>query len=202
MKKQLLTTLALLISLFSGSLLATEQNPENAYQVIDLQSSRHVEGHVEVAFYYAYGDPTSFELNKKLENWLQTIPETAYFIRRPSINSEKDWALALSYTRAEMLGKGDQVHAALFKALHQTPPTLNSMEDLVKFNADQGVNGNLPTHILQANFKRLSGEWMGNTFLKTPSVVVAQKYLLTKEMAGSNDELIKLISQLIEKESK
>ncbi|GEM_PF-4741075 len=199
MKKQLATTFSLLITLFSGSLFATEQGAATPYKSIELQSSRHIEERIEVAFYYAYGDQASFELNRQLENWLQTIPETAYFIRRPSINTEKDWALALSYTRAEMLGKGDKVHAALFKALNQTPPTLNSMEELVRFNADQEINGNLPTHILQANFKRLSSEWMGNSFLTTPSVVVDQKYLLTKEMAGSNEALISLINELIKK---
>jgi len=200
-RKQLLAGLSLLTLLFSGSLLADGQTEAVRYQKIALENSRHVEDKIEVAFFYDYSDAASAELNSALNEWLKTLPENVYFIRRPSINGQKNWALALSYTRAEMLGKGDQVNSALFKALSQTPPGLNSMQELVSFNGEQEINGNLPTHILQANFKRLSSEWSDNPSIKIPSIVVAQKYLITKEQLKSGEAVISLINGLIKQES-
>ncbi|RLA17010.1 MAG: hypothetical protein DRQ61_05840 [Gammaproteobacteria bacterium] len=200
-KKNLLVALSLLTLLFSNSLLAADYKEGVHYQKIALKSSRYVEGKIEVTFFYDYSNPASLELNSHLNSWLQTLPENVYFIRRPSTLGQKNWALALSYTRAEMLGKGDDVNAALFKALNQTPPGLNSMQELVAFNGEQEINGNLPTHILQANFKRLSSEWADNPKITTPSIVVAQKYLITKKMAGSDKAVINLINELIKQES-
>ncbi len=190
-------SLLLLALLTSSNLLAADYSEGIHYQKIALESRRHVEDKIEVAFFYGYSDAASSALNSQLNEWLKTLPENVYFIRRPSTNSQKDWALALSYTRAEMLGKGDQVNGALFKALSQTPPGLNSMQELVAFNGEQEINGNLPTHILQANFKRLSSEWSSNPSLTTPSIVVAQKYLITKELAGSYEAMIEIVNDLI-----
>lgn len=194
--KALLSTLSLLILFFSASLSAEALS----YQEITLKNSRHIEDKVEVALFYDYNDPASSELDSLLNEWLKTRPDQVYFIRRPSINGQKNWALALSYTRAEMLGKGDKVHAALFAALTRIPPGLNSMQELVAFNGEQDINGHLPAHVLQANFKRLSSEWTNNPEITTPSVVVAQKYLITKEIAGSNEAIIKTINKLIGQE--
>ncbi len=193
-------SLLLLAVLFaSTSLSATEYEEGVHYQKIELNSSRYFEGKIEVAAFYAYGDPDSFALESHLSRWLKSTPTEVYFIRRPSVKTQKDWALALSYIRAEMLGKGDEVHAALFKALNQTPPGLSSMEALVKFNGEQAINGNLPVHILQVNFKRLSSEWANNAIPAAPSIIVGQKYLVTKEMAGSDEAVIIIVEKLIDK---
>jgi hypothetical protein len=124
-------TLFLLALFLSSNLLAADQSEGIHYQNITLKSSRHIEDKIEVAFFYGYTDADSLKLNDHLNEWLKSIPQNVYFIRRPSTDTQKDWALALSYTRAEMLGKGDQVNAALFKALSQPPPGLNSMQELL-----------------------------------------------------------------------
>lgn len=192
--------LLLLMSFFTATnLLAKEFEEGIHYQKIELKSSRHTKNEIEVALFYAYGDLGGFALEPHLNQWLKTIPETVYFIRRPSVKTEKDWALALSYIRAEMVGKGDKVHTALFTELNRTPPGLNSMKELVKFNSDQAINGNLPMHVLQANFKRLSSEWADNTIPEVSSIIVGQQYLVTKEMAGSNEAIITIIDALINK---
>ncbi|HBC57601.1 MAG TPA: hypothetical protein DCZ03_10600, partial [Gammaproteobacteria bacterium] len=94
---------------------------------------------IEVREYFWYGCPHCYQFEPLLERWVENTPTDVAFRREPAALG-KHWVNhAKAYYAAEQLGVLDQVHGALFEAMHVEKQRLSSEKELAKFFAKFGV---------------------------------------------------------------
>lgn len=141
-----------------------------------------------------------------MDRWLQDKPENVEYVRMPAILSEK-WALhARAYYTAEILGIVDKIHRPLFDAIHAERRDLDSEQTLESFFGEFGVDTEtfkktwrsfaVETRVRKA---RVMTERYGIS--GTPAVVVNGKYRTDGVMTGNYANMIRVIEELIAKET-
>ncbi len=162
---------------------------------------------VEVIEFFWYGCPHCYQFEPALEKWRSTLPENVNFIRQPAVFSEL-WAKhAKIYFTAEVLGVVDKVHADLFHAIQVKKQKLTDPEDVAEFFVAHGVD-NATFYDAYNSFivdtKMRQAKAMGPRYGITgvPTVVVNGKYLVNGKSAGSHEDMIAVMNQLIAQESK
>lgn len=162
---------------------------------------------VEVIEFFWYGCPHCYQFEPAIEKWRSNLPDNVTFIRQPAVFSAV-WAKhAKAYFAAEVLGVVDQVHADFFQAIQVNKQQLTSEDDLAKFFVAHGID-EAAFHDAYNSFivdtKMRQAKNMGPRYGITgvPAVVVNGKYLVTGRTAGSHDDMIKIMNELIAQESK
>lgn len=162
---------------------------------------------VGVIEFFWYGCPHCYQFEPAIEKWRSNLPDNVTFIRQPAVFSAV-WAKhAKAYFAAEVLGVVDQVHADFFQAIQVNKQQLTSEDDLAKFFVAHGID-EAAFHDAYNSFivdtKMRQAKNMGPRYGITgvPAVVVNGKYLVTGRTAGSHDDMIKIMNELIAQESK
>ncbi|NOQ64184.1 MAG: thioredoxin domain-containing protein [Methyloprofundus sp.] len=162
---------------------------------------------VEVIEFFWYGCPHCYQFEPALTKWQETLPANVTFIRQPAVFS-KVWAQhAKAYFTAEVLDVVEKVHADLFHAIQVKKEKLTSEADLAVFFVAHGVD-KAAFHQAYNSFivdtKMRQAKTMGPRYGITgvPAVVVNGKYLVNNRSAGSFENVIKVINELIVQESK
>ena len=137
---------------------------------------------------------------------MENMPENARFIQVPAALNP-NWKIhARAFYVAKTLGVLDTVHGPLMEAINVDGKRLNDRESLAEFFAEQGVG--------EADFEKVYGSFAVETGMRraaflvdragiraVPSIIVGGKYETSVSMAGSPEELLKVINYLIERES-
>jgi thiol:disulfide interchange protein DsbA len=162
---------------------------------------------VEVIEFFWYGCPHCYAFEPILNKWLKTLPKNVQFIRQPAAFSELWEKHAKAYYVAEALNMVDKVHADFFDAIQNKKQKLETEEELAKFFVAHGVK--------EASFHEAFNSFGVDTNVKkaktvpprygitgVPTMVVNGKYVTSGSLAGSHENMIKILDQLIAKESK
>ena len=88
---------------------------------------------IEVAEVFWYGCPHCYDFDPILKDWKQGLPSDVAFVRIPVIWNPTNQVHARIMYTAEALGKLDEIHPAIFKAVHQEGNTLTKEDDIVEF---------------------------------------------------------------------
>jgi thiol:disulfide interchange protein DsbA len=179
------------------------------YQVLDRPLPRlsNSEDGVEVVELFWYGCPHCYRLEPTLDWWLANDkPADAVFIRMPALLNPQWTIHAQAYYTAESLGVLDQTHDAMMKAIHEGKQRLDDEASLAKFFAEHGV--------ARADFERAFKSFQVHTEMNrarkyvqqsgarsVPTILVAGKYLTSATLAGSPEELLRVIDYLVQKEA-
>ena len=153
MKSYLIKTALVLFSLLSINLsaLAVAESgltdapyKENAHykRVASAQKSHLKAGKVEVIEFFLYSCPHCYELEPKLNVWLEKHKDEVNFKRVPAVVAPSWIPLAKAYYVAEKLNILDKTHEALFKAIHNDKRIYLNEYTLSKFFAKFGVKPN------------------------------------------------------------
>jgi len=156
---------------------------------------------VEVAEVFWYGCPHCYALDPFISSWLKRKPEYVSFVRVPGVGQAL-WKLhARAFYTAEALGKGAEMHDALFREIHQNGNLLDTEDKLRDFFGKFNVSA--------ADFKSMFDSFSVHTKLQraeelnrryrvtgVPAVVVNGKYFTDVGMAGGHEQLIELIDEL------
>ncbi|MGV6858293.1 MAG: thiol:disulfide interchange protein DsbA/DsbL [bacterium] len=160
---------------------------------------------IEVVEMFWYGCPHCYRLEPHVKKWEKTLPEDVEFIHLPSILNP-GWALhAKAFFALDMMGEGDKLHEALFKAIHEQGRNLNSEDAIIRFANSQGIDGealrkamnSLPVDKKVREARKL-GEEYGLTGV--PALMVAGKYKVLSSGVTSYDEMFQVVDFLIKKE--
>ena len=159
---------------------------------------------IEVREYFWYGCPHCFNLEPTINKWLKQKPKGAEFVRSPAILGPSWQIHAVAYFSYEALGIVDKMHGPTFIALHNDKRILNSVDDLADFVAKNGVD--------RAKFIKATNSFGVRVKLQhqmqldrdagirsVPAIVVDGKYRTGADIAGSEENLIKLIDYLVQK---
>ena len=196
-----------IVFIFLFSFAALLQAEEKAYEVLSPAQPVENPDKIEVIEFFWYGCPHCYNLEPYINKWLAKKPENVEFIRQPAAFS-KLWAdHAKAYIVANALGVVDKVHADFFDAIQNQKKELQTEDELAAFFVAHGVD--------EAKFRETFNSFFVNSELgkaKTkparygltgvPVLVVNGKYKITGRLAGSHENMVKVLEELIAQESK
>lgn len=179
---------------------------ELSYQAVQPQQPTQVApGRIEVLEFFWYGCPHCYAMEPFVEKWLQTKPADVEFIRVPGVLNKVWMAHARAYYTAQKLGVLDQVHKPLFDAMHRERREIFSEDALRDFFGEKGVKGAdfdrvFKSHEIEIRIKQAYQLAQSYRLTGVPAFVVNGKYLTSGQLAGTYDNIINTINQLVEME--
>lgn len=200
-----ITKTAVLISLMVFSSISSAEG--KGYKDLSAVQPTQDPAKVEVIEFFWYGCPHCYQFEPLLEEWHSSLPANVNFIRQPAVFSSVWGKHAKAYFTAEVLGVVEKVHGDLFYEIQVKNQKLTSEDDLAKFFVAHGVD-KAAFHDAYNSFivdtKMRQAKTMGPRYGITgvPAIVVNGKYLVNGKTAGSHEGMIKVINELIAKESK
>jgi thiol:disulfide interchange protein DsbA len=194
----------LLMGLPAFQALAFDEGIE--YAKVSQPQPTETEGKVEVLEFFWYGCPHCWHLEPLLKKWKETMPANAQLRRSPAILGPTWEPLARAYFAAELLGKAEELHEPLFEAVQVKKQRLTDADSITKFVATLGLDPEA--------FKEAYGSFFVDMQVRktmeltrifgidgVPAIVVNGKYRTSASQAGGNDQLMGVVTQLIEQES-
>lgn len=162
---------------------------------------------VEVVELFWYGCPHCFKFEPYVKKWLKNKPANVEFIRMPaSLNAR--WKLhAGAYYVAELLNITDKVHEPLFNELNKNRGSLANPRALAEFFSKYGVDEEkflkiYDSFAVRTRLNRDYSQAKRYGIRSVPTVIINGKYRTNATLAGgTNEDLIKVINYLVEKES-
>ncbi|MCR4300564.1 MAG: thiol:disulfide interchange protein DsbA/DsbL [Sulfuricaulis sp.] len=161
---------------------------------------------IEVREFFWYGCPLCYVLEPGLARWLKKMPANTQFMRTPG--TAPRWMLhGQAYYAFESLGALDKLHGAFFKAVQAQPGAYNDEKAIAGFAASHGVDRKKFDEAFNSFGVRLKLEKAKQlnqdlNISSVPAIVVDGKYLTTVPMAGGEEQMLKLLDDLIGKAAK
>mgnify|MGYP001825714820 FL=1 len=203
LKKALLVISILFI--FNSMACAETYEEGKHYQRID-QPKTIDSNKIEVLEFFWYGCPHCYSFEPHVNKWKQNKPGNVEFVRVPA-TFQPLWVLhARAYYALQMLGVGEEIHLKFFNEIHNKKNYMKTLDALTVFVQEYGVERS--EFIDAMNSFTVENQVRKATKLVTdyklngvPAVAVNGKYLISASMAGSYDNMIKIMNYLIEKET-
>lgn len=196
----------LLIPLLSSAAGPVKYQEDVAYQKIVPAQPTADPGKVEVVEVFWYGCPHCHRFQPYVESWLLSGPENVNFVRLPAILSER-WAIhSRAYYTAEALGVLEQIHPALFDAIHNKKERLDTEAALADFFVAHGVDrerfhSTFNSFAVNSKVSRARELTRRYGIDGTPTVVVNGKYRTGPAMTGTFEALIDVVEYLVDREA-
>lgn len=176
------------------------------YSIIDPPVNTSVSDKVEVVEYFWFGCPHCFAFEPAINNWkANEMPDYVEFVRSaPPLNPAWE-PHSRAFYAAELMGVTDQFLEPMFNAIHVERKPLRSPKQIVKFADELGLDSE--------KFEKTMNSFAANTKINqamqmaaasglsgVPSVVINGKYITGGSLAGSHDNVIRVINELVAKE--
>lgn len=202
LKKITQTSFTVLLLVFSALLRAES----TGYETLSPAQPTHDPNKIEVIEFFWYGCPHCYSFEPALEAWVKNKPKNVEFIRQPAVFSELWGKHAKAYFTAEALGVVDKVHADFFDAIQNKKEHLETEEQLAKFFAAHGVSeadfhNAYTSFLVDAKVRQASATAGRYGITGVPAIIINGKYKTNGPLAGSQEKMIDVMNQLIQKES-
>ncbi len=160
---------------------------------------------IEVVELFWYGCPHCSELEPTMKTWTAALPDDVEFVRMPAVLSPRWELLARAYYAAELLGVLDKTHEPLFHAIHEKKNRISTEQALAKFFVEQGVDEKefmqaYKSFGVAAKVNRAREMTKRYGINGVPAFIINGKFRTTATEAGGNDNMFKVIEQLISAE--
>jgi len=163
-----------------------------------------IKDRIEVVEMFLYACPHCYELEPKLRQWLKDKPYID-FHRMPAIMGPS-WAdQARAFYMIEALGKSDQMHLDLFKAIQEDGLQIYNEYSVVEFFVSQGEDREQviglyrsPEIMASVNQARLKTVKYG--LRGVPAVIVNGKFKTAPFFVRDQEEMLEVLDALVEKE--
>ena len=202
-------TLAFLLMVLAGlSLFANAEEFQEGKDYLRLANPvpiSNTEGKSEVVELFWYGCPHCYNLEPRIEQWVENKPDNVEFVRIPAVLG-RSWELgARAFFTADELGVLDTTHAKLFDAIHGEKRTINNKEQLAEFFAEQGVDKEAfskayDSFSVETKLKRSQQLVKRYRIDGVPAIIVNGKYMVTVSSAGSSARVFDVVDYLLAKE--
>ena len=195
----------LLLYFFAAGIACAEDNASSrGFDEITPQPTASTDK-IEVIEFFWYGCPHCFELEPYLDKWLAAKPDDVEFRRIPAILGNRWVHYAKVYYAADKLGVADKIHSPLFNAIHEQRLPLDDATKLGNFLKNQGVDKDkfFDAYSSTEIGKQIQNAYvMGQDYSLTgvPTIIINGKYRTSASQAGSNEKLIEVMNELIQKE--
>lgn len=161
---------------------------------------------VEVLEFFWYGCPHCYAFEPYISKWKQNKSDNVEFVRVPA-TFQPLWKLhARAYYALQMLGVGEQIHPKFFSEIHNKKNYMKTFDALTVFVQENGVERSefidaMNSFTVENNVRKATKLVKDYQLNGVPAIAINGKYLISASMAGSYDNMIKIMNYLIEKES-
>lgn len=178
------------------------------YKTVSPRVSNHIDDKkTEVVELFWYGCPHCFDFEPDLHTWLATKPKNVNFVRIPAVFNKRWEMHARAYYTAEVLGVLDKIHQPLFDAMNLKKKKMATTGELATFFEKHGVKKE--TFIETYNSFSVDSKVRRATDLTkrygidgVPTLIVNGKYRTSGSLAGSRENMLKVVNHLIKQEAK
>ena len=194
------------ISIASLLMLGTQLHAADGYVDISPAQPTQTGDKIEVLEIFWYGCPHCYDFEPYIKEWLKTKADDVEFRRMPGIFNKNWIAHGKAYYTAEKLDVLDKIHTPLFDALHKERKRIYDDKKIKKFFTSNGIDKSEFTKVYESDeidTKVKQAFVMGQRYKVTgvPAVIVNGKYMVSGSTAGSFPNVLKIIDQLVDKES-
>lgn len=203
LKKALLIFSVMFI--FAGMVNAETYEEGKHYKRID-QPKTIDSDKIEVLEFFWYGCPHCYSFEPYVSKWIQSKPDNVEFVRIPA-TFQPLWVLhARAYYALQMLGAGEKIHLKFFSEIHNKKNYMKTFDAVTVFVQQHGVERSefidaMNSFTVESNVRKAKKLVTDYKLNGVPAVAVNGKYLISASMAGSYDNMIKIMNYLIEKET-
>lgn len=176
------------------------------YERITPEVATQSDGKIEVVEVFWYGCHHCYSFEPDIKKWLKSKPDNVEFRRVPGVFARNWIPHARAYYTAEILGVTDAIHTPLFEAIHDEGKRIGDEDSLARFFAEHGV--------AEADFREAYNSFSVDTKTRqalvaskeygisgVPSVIVNGRYRTSARLAGTYENLLKIVDALVDKES-
>lgn len=204
MLKKTLVLFALLF-FFTGTINAESFEEGIHFKRID-QSETLASDKVEVLEFFMYGCPHCYSFEPYLNKWEKAKPEDVEFVRVPATFNALSTLHARAYYALQMLDAEEKIHPKFFSEIHNNKNIMRSVDELAVFVQKYGVDRSefidaMNSFAVEGNIRKATKLVKEHEINGVPAVTVNGKYLISASMAGSYDNMVKIIDYLIQKET-
>lgn len=160
--------------------------------------------HVEEAFWY--GCPHCFTLESTLKPWKEQLPSDVQFSGVPAMFGRAWVAHAQLYHVADALGVLDKVNMDIFNAVNiERSPLLTRKDQRDFLIAKAGVDGDdfdkaYESFTVKSRMRQSEQRINAFQISGVPAIIVQGKYVVDSSTAGSPQDIVKVVNELIAKE--
>jgi len=162
---------------------------------------------IEVAELFWYRCPHCFRLEPYIARWKRNKPANAELVEIPAILND-NWAFgARMYYTLEALGLAEELHSAVFQAIHRAKRPLNTPAQFADWAAENGADRDAVIAAIDSfavESKMRFASLMGRKYRITgvPAIIVDGKYRTSVQLAGGHEQLLQVINHLVDKAAK
>ncbi len=161
---------------------------------------------IEVLEVFMYSCPHCFHLEPTLAKWRETQPANVAFRRMPAVFGTKPDLQAQAFYAAELLGAEEKFTLAMFDAIHVKKQKISDENLVVAIAEGAGLDGAefrkaLNSFDVNMKVNRARNVTKNYGIDGVPAVVVNGKYRTSPAQTGSREGLVKVIDQLIARET-
>lgn len=205
MRNLLLSAVLAATSLFGMASLAADYQAGKQY--VELSSPVPVSqpGKIEVVELFWYGCPHCYQFEPTLNAWVDTLPDDVNFVRVPAMFGGVWNTHGQLFLTLEAMKVDQQVHEAVFAAIHRDGKKLATPEAMAEFLADQGVDSeaflkSYKSFAVKGQMEKAKKLAMAYQITGVPVLVVNGKYRLDLGSAGGPQQAVAVADFLIAKE--
>lgn len=209
-KRQFLTTSSRIAAVATlGSTLPLQVLAQSAqgYKLLDRPQATKNPDKVEVLEYFWFGCPHCYAFEPSINAWAEQKPDYVDFIREaPPLNASWE-PHSKAFYAAEIMGVTDKFFDPMFNAIHAERRPLRSPEKIAEFAGELGLDADkflktMDSFGVNTRIKQSMQKAIGSGISGVPTVVINGKYLTGGSLAGSHQNIIKVINELSEMEHK
>lgn len=170
-----------------------------------VQPTSAMPGQVEVTEAFWYGSPHCYVMDQSVETWRKQKASYINFVRLPVMWGSEQRLHARMYYIAELLGKTNELHPAIFQELVIKKSPLNNLDQVQAFFTAHGVSVEdfkraNASPAIEASLKH--AQIMGDRYRVTvvPMFIINGKYVTDVVMAGGQAQVLVLINELAARE--
>ena len=159
---------------------------------------------VEVVEVFWYGCPHCWHLEPGMKQWVATKPAGVTFTRMPATGGRWD-PHARAYYAAEAMGKLDELHEALFKAMQVDKRRIFTEDDLVKFAGELGIDEQAfraayNSFTVETKFRKAEDMNRRYAIDGVPAAIINGKYRTGPGQTGGQDRFFEVLNTLVAQE--
>lgn len=175
------------------------------YQRIAEPVPTQVGDKVEVAEVFWYGCGHCYHFEPLIQTWKKGLPNGTEFVATPAIWNQRMAVHAQIYYTAEALGVLDMMHGHIFKALNVERKQLVQKAEIRALFVNHGVDGEQFDKIfgsfkVNSDVRRADARARSYGITGTPEMIVNGRYRVSARMAGSQENMLKVVDYLVAKE--
>lgn len=161
-------------------------------------------GHAWVYLFFSYACPHCAALAPSMEAWRRQLPADVTMNRLPVPFLANAANLQKLYFTLETLGVADDLHLRVFDAVQRDHLRLESESDLASFALAHDLEPQRFLSVFDSTPVTQRVQVVGAVMElcqidRVPSVVVQGQYLVTPELAGSSDNVVPVLDQVVDR---